>query len=574
MVHIKIHMCFYTLKGEGNMKVANIGVVFDEVNAEMKWSNGSNVFEGFLFEIFDHFRLPYKKVSLKDEYNDFDVLIVSHSSNSVEASAKILAYVLAGGTVISYGGLDAIRSKLGFSKMYSSNKGYADLSAFLNQPTPLRFLEAQPWIQDGELVVKEFGSVADAENTWQGAAALQQIEYGHGTIERWSIPIPQTIVGLQQGTKPVLEDGIPAPDGSANLDEEILKAEDGFELDWVLDRAFTETGMPYFPHPYADLWKEVIMEHLINIALGKGLTLPFVDYWPAGVKHVAMISHDSDLNVDESAQVTLDTLKEADVQSTWCMIAPGYSPSIYDQIKENGHEIALHFNALEMENGIWSEETFQSQKEWLEKTANTDQIISNKNHYTRFEGWGELYSWCENNGIQVDRSRGPSKKGNVGFLFGTCHPYFPIAWADEKNRLYDVLEIGFLTQDLNHHSLSDVTVVQPFLDGVKLVNGVAHFLFHQHHINTQQKVREAIVQLIGIAKDQGFAFWTSKQINDWERARRTVTIDVPRHSGIKVTSLDEESDFVLLIPVDDCQETDLVVKRFGISCKQVKINRA
>jgi len=574
MVHIKIHMCFYTLKGEGNMKVANIGVVFDEVNAEMKWSNGSNVFEGFLFEIFDHFRLPYKKVSLKDEYNDFDVLIVSHSSNSVEASAKILAYVLAGGTVISYGGLDAIRSKLGFSKMYSSNKGYADLSAFLNQPTPLRFLEAQPWIQDGELVVKEFGSVADAENTWQGAAALQQIEYGHGTIERWSIPIPQTIVGLQQGTKPVLEDGIPAPDGSANLDEEILKAEDGFELDWVLDRAFTETGMPYFPHPYADLWKEVIMEHLINIALGKGLTLPFVDYWPAGVKHVAMISHDSDLNVDESAQVTLDTLKEADVQSTWCMIAPGYSPSIYDQIKENGHEIALHFNALEMENGIWSEETFQSQKEWLEKTANTDQIISNKNHYTRFEGWGELYSWCENNGIQVDQSRGPSKKGNVGFLFGTCHPYFPIAWADEKNRLYDVLEIGFLTQDLNHHSLSDVTVVQPFLDGVKLVNGVAHFLFHQHHINTQQKVREAIVQLIGIAKDQGFAFWTSKQINDWERARRTVTIDVPRHSGIKVTSLDEESDFVLLIPVDDCQETDLVVKRFGISCKQVKINRA
>ena len=574
MVHIKIHMCFYTLKGEGNMKVANIGVVFDEVNAEMKWSNGSNVFEGFLFEIFDHFRLPYKKVSLKDEYNDFDVLIVSHSSNSVEASAKILAYVLAGGTVISYGGLDAIRSKLGFSKMYSSNKGYADLSAFLNQPTPLRFLEAQPWIQDGELVVKEFGSVADAENTWQGAAALQQIEYGHGTIERWSIPIPQTIVGLQQGTKHVLEDGIPAPDGSANLDEEILKAEDGFELDWVLDRAFTETGMPYFPHPYADLWKEVIMEHLINIALGKGLTLPFIDYWPAGVKHVAMISHDSDLNVDESAQITLDTLKEADVQSTWCMIAPGYSPSIYDQIKENGHEIALHFNALEMENGRWSEETFQTQKEWLEKTANTDQIISNKNHYTRFEGWGELYSWCENNGILVDQSRGPSKKGNVGFLFGTCHPYFPIAWADEKNRLYDVLEIGFLTQDLNHHSLSDVTVVQPFLDGVKLVNGVAHFLFHQHHINTQPKVREAIVQLIGIAKDQGFAFWTSKQINDWERARRTVTIDVTHHSGIKVTSLDEESDFVLLIPVDDCQETDLVVKRFGISCKQVKINRA
>ncbi|MEK5214689.1 hypothetical protein [Psychrobacillus sp. FSL H8-0487] len=554
------------------MNVANIGIIFDEVNAEKNWANGSNVFENFLFEILDHFRLPYKKINEIDEYSDFDLLIVGHTSNSVAASAKILAYAHTGGTVVSYGGLDAIRSKLGFANMFSTSKGYADLSAFLNQPTPLRFLDAQPWILKGNLEVKEFGSVSDEAKTWQGASALQKIQYGTGTIERWSIPIPQTIVGLQQGTKAVVEDGTPAPDGSANLDEDILKAEDGFELDWVLDRAFTESGMPYFPHPYADLWKEVIIEHLIKIALGKGLTLPFLDFWPAGVEHVAMISHDSDLNVDESAQITLDTLKAADVQTTWCMIAPGYSPSIYDQIKENGHEIALHYNALEMEDGVWSEETFHSQKEWLEKTTSTAQIVSNKNHYTRFEGWGELYVWCENNGIQVDQSRGPSKKGNVGFLFGTCHPYFPIAWADEKNRLYDVLEIGFLTQDLNHNTLSDVSVIQPFLNGVKLVNGVAHFLFHQHHIYNQPKVKEAIIQLITTAKEQGFTFWTSKQINDWERARRSVTIDGTSRSGIKVTSLDEESDFVLLIPVADNVESDLVVKRFGICCKQVRVN--
>lgn len=175
----------------------------------------------------------------------------------------------------------------------------------------------------------------------------------------------------------------------------------------------------------------------------------------------------------------------------------------------------------------------------------------------------------------MDQSRGPSKKGNIGFLFGTCHPYFPIAWADEKNRLYDVLEIGFLTQDLNHNTLSDVSVIQPFLDGVKRVNGVAHFLFHQYHIYNQPKVREAIVHLITTAKDQGFAFWTSKQINDWERARRRVTIDGISPSGaIKLTTLDEENDFVILIPVDENHADDVVVKRFGISCKQVKVNKS
>ncbi|SEM87234.1 hypothetical protein SAMN04487786_2712 [Paenisporosarcina quisquiliarum] len=559
------------------MKMAKIGVVFDDMDAELEWSKKKNLFEYFIFEILDHFRIPYEKLDVTDKYNSFDVLIVSHIRDSEEACSKILEYIHAGGTVVSYGGLDSIRKKLGFSNKLASQKGYADLSAFLNQHTPLRFLDAEPWTHETDLDVTEFGAVADEAKTWQGVSALQQIKYGSGTLERWSVPIPQTIVGLQQGTKPVIEDGIPAPDGTANLDEEILKAEDGFELDWVQDRAFTETGMPYFPHPYADLWKEVIMEHLLKIVLGKGLTLPFLDYWPANVQHVAMISHDSDLNVDESAQMTLDTLKAENVQSTWCMIAPGYSSSIYDQIKSGGHEIALHYNALEQDEGVWSAEAFQTQLDWLEKTTNTNDTVSNKNHYTRFEGWGELYTWCENNGIQVDQSRGPSKKGNIGFLFGTCHPYFPIAWADEKNRLYDVLEIGFLTQDLNHNTLSDVSVIQPFLDGVKRVNGVAHFLFHQYHIYHQPKVREAIVQLITTARTQGFTFWTSKQINDWERTRRGLTINGISYSGdIKVTSRDEENDFMLLIPIAEdhaSADDEVIVERFGINCKKVQMKR-
>ncbi|MEK4083061.1 hypothetical protein [Psychrobacillus sp. FSL K6-1415] len=559
------------------MKMAKIGVVFDDMDAELKWSKNKNLFEYFIFEILDHFRIPYEKLDVTDKYNSFDVLIVSHIRNSEEACSKILEYIHAGGTVVSYGGLDSIRKILGFSNKLASQKGYADLSAFLNQHTPLRFLDAEPWKRETDLNVTEFGAVADEAKTWQGVSALQQIKYGSGTLERWSVPIPQTIVGLQQGTKPVIEDGIPAPDGTANLDEEILKAEDGFELDWVQDRAFTETGMPYFPHPYADLWKEVIMEHLLKIVLGKGLTLPFLDYWPSNVQHVAMISHDSDLNVDESAQMTLDTLKAENVQSTWCMIAPGYSSSIYDQIKKDGHEIALHYNALEQDEGVWSAEAFQTQLDWLEKTTNTNHTVSNKNHYTRFEGWGELYTWCENNGIQVDQSRGPSKKGNIGFLFGTCHPYFPIAWADEKNRLYDVLEIGFLTQDLNHNTLSDVSVIQPFLDGVKRVNGVAHFLFHQYHIYHQPKVREAIVQLITTARTQGFTFWTSKQINDWERSRRGLTINGIRSSGdIKVTSRDGENDFMLLIPIAEdyaSADDEVIVQRFGVNCKQVQMKR-
>lgn len=544
--------------------MAKVGVLLDREETEKQWGNGENVFDRYLEEILDHVRLPYKKIDSIEELDSFDLMIVACCPNTEAAQTKILDYVGNGGTVISYGDLHCLKERLGFSSHSIPAIGYAELSSFLNQSTSLRYLHADPWVYFGEqLEIQQFGVLLEGNGD-----ALLQIKYGKGTIERWAVSIPQTIVGLQQGTAPITEDGVPAPDGSANLDEEILKADDGFMLDWDLDRTVTETGMPYFPHPYADLWREALIEHLVKCALDKNLTLPFIDYWPVGVEHVALISHDSDLNVDESAQITLDTLKEEGVQSTWCMIVPGYNPSLYNQIKADGHELALHYNALESDNGIWAESAFHAQLTWLQQTVGIEQVTSNKNHYTRFEGWGEFFTWCEKYGIQADQSRGPSKRGNIGFLFGTCQPYFPIAWADEKNRMYDVLEIGFLTQDLNHNTLADATVIEPFLEGVKRVNGVAHFLFHQIHIYQQPPVREAIIQLIRMARQQGFSFWTSKQINDWERARRQVKIiDVSEENGVVLNNNSFDDKLVILMPVPE--EDAQTVKRFGLHCKMV-----
>lgn len=120
-------------------------------------------------------------------------------------------------------------------------------------------------------------------------------------------------------------------------------------------------------------------------------------------------------------------MKEQDVRTTWCMIEPGYSPEIYDEIRRDGHELAFHYNAVTADNGYWDEAEFRRQFDWLKAAAGRDSIVSNKDHYTVFHGWGELFGWCESVGIQVDQTRGPIKRGDVGFLFGTCHPYRPIA---------------------------------------------------------------------------------------------------------------------------------------------------
>ena len=131
-----------------------------------------------------------------------------------------------------------------------------------------------------------------------------------------------------------------------------------------------------------------------------------------------------------------------------------------ERIAAAGDELGLHYNAVPVDRGSWGAEEFARQAAWFRATSGQQEITSNKNHLTRFEGWGELFRWCEENGVASDQTRGNSREGERGTLFGTCHPYFPMAWFDERNRLYDVLEISFLYGDF----LSlDTSLIAPFL---------------------------------------------------------------------------------------------------------------
>jgi hypothetical protein len=506
--------------------------------------------------------------------NTFDLIIVAAAQNDEATSQTIWAYAERGGIVVSYAGVNDLAKRLGCVKSVSLAVGYAELPRTLGDVRPLRFLGAVPWVRQQQDTAQQnaWGTIAREPKGMPLGPALQQFRVGSGSIDRWSIDLPGTVVGLQQGTAPVFDDGVPAPDGSAAVDEGIWKADDRIELDWTHDRCQTEDGFPYFAHPYADLWRESIVAHILRRMALKGKLMPFIDYWPEGISKVAMISHDSDRNWDEDAFATLDILKECGIQSTWCMMKPGYSASIHPLIKEAGHELALHFNANVNEGGSWTEADFKRQAEWLHNTIEPA-VTSNKNHFTRIEGWGELFEWCEACGIESDQTRGPSKKGNVGFPFGTCQPYFPIAWSNDRNRLYDVLEIGFLTQDIPQ--FTGCGVIVPFLDEVEKVRGVAHFLFHQGRIQRFAEVRDALRQVVREALDKGFTFWTGKQINDWERARRTVHIVGAEEDGSVIVKADDQAEKAAFWrPLRDDEQADpgdVVETRFGILCKRMRV---
>ena len=548
-------------------RLARIGVWFDSELARQQHAAGNNTFQVYIGEILAHAGFTFDWLaSIADVTPErADILIVALADDDAATTEQLWQFAMGGGVVIGLANLNALADRLGCASAPPLDVGYAGFPGSPAEGTPLRFLHAAPWQAMGS-GVEQIGQLEALQpgGAPAGAAVIRAC-VGTGIIERWAVDPAAMVVALQQGTMPVTQDGAPAPDGSAELNEGILKADDGFTLDWALDRCTTSTGQPYFAYPYADLWREVFLQRLLHLALEKNLALPFIDDCPQGVAAIALMSHDSDLNDNDSALTTLRLEQEAGIHSTWCIIEPGYAPEVYEQIKAQGHELAFHYNAVEHEGYKWDAADFTRQLEWF-KQATGRAAASNKNHYTRFEGWGEFFSWLEQTGIGLDQTRGPSKRGNVGLLFGTCHPFRPIAWHDESNRCYDVLELGFLTQDMDLGSWADSSVIGPFIDQVQRVRGVAHFLFHPVHLHQQETVRRAFAMVIGELRRRGFTFWTSEQISAWERTRRGLRITSIDAQG-QVTLTGAEADrAVVCLPVQTADQS--TVLRFGVACLQ------
>lgn len=123
--------------------------------------------------------------------------------------------------------------------------------------------------------------------------------------------------------------------------------------------------------------------------------------------------------------------------------------------------------------------------------------------------------------------------------------------------------------------------LQPTLLGNRMklarqVNGVAHFLFHQVHIYTREEVRNAIRMIVAKARQMGFTFWMSKQIQDWTRLRRAVRIMACEDNGNILLHADEEvKGLVVWVPMSST-ETFLPDEgheiQFGIPCRKIVVD--
>lgn len=361
---------------------------------------------------------------------------------------------------------------------------------------------------------RRLAHVLDAHHRPTSHAALLEAQHGKGRCLLIAPDIPGSLVHIQQGVA-VTRDGIPSPDGTAPISDAVLKSDDGMTLDWLLDRQPVEElpGLSAFLEPIADQWRELLLRALFHVATEQEVALPLLWFYPRNLPAIAHLSHDTDGNLVSNAELLLQLLHSAQIRSTWCTIPPGYPPEIIAAIRESGHELAMHFDSLDHP---WTEAEFDAQWRQLTALFGGEKPITNKNHYLRWEGDTEFFDWCTRRDIQLDQSKGVSKMGEAGFIFGTCHPYFPFA---PEGRMIDVLELPTPTQDLN--SFLPAIFGKRLLDAVKRHYGVLHLLFHPARL-TMDGVSAALLEIVAHAKQEGLEWWTAWELNAWERARRRI----------------------------------------------------
>ncbi|MBV9467686.1 MAG: hypothetical protein JOZ57_00400, partial [Abitibacteriaceae bacterium] len=403
----------------------------------------------YIYQVLTHAGVAYCKVEPDDLGNslaELSLLVtIGEASLSSELQDSLRDWVHSGGAWLSIAGLCGLEDLFGvsyappaYSGAWGGNpvstlgEGYltpdaAEHPVLAHLNIPLHFFNGlalqagplEPEHSDNNASKSQTDYLAhslDAHGRETTRIALAEHKVGKGRCLVLAPDAIGAVVRIQQGVT-VTRDGVPAPDGTAPVSDGVLKCGDGGVLDWYFDRQDIPgvPGLKGFLEPIADQWRELVLRALFYLGAKQGTSFPVLWLYPRNLPALGHLSLDTDHNDPALGAELLRVLAEASVPATWCVIAPGYEHNLLQKIEADRHELAMHYDAMS-QGCPWSEELFEKQWQYLSHLFG-EQPVTNKNHYTRWEGDTEFFDWCSKRAIELDQSKGPSKTGEVGFPF-------------------------------------------------------------------------------------------------------------------------------------------------------------
>jgi hypothetical protein len=246
----------------------------------------------YIHEILAHAGLCYERVAFEElgERLDSLRLLVTLGEQQMDTALtrRLADWVRRGGGWLSIGGLCGQQKLLGAQYVAppfalwvtgpgTLGEGYMDVRAddpaLAHAPRPLHFFHGIA-VEAREAQVRATSLDAHHRPTQPRPVFLER-RIARGRCLLLAADVTGTIVRIQQGVG-VTRDGVAAPDGTAPINDGVLKSDDGGVLDWLLDREPVPgvPGLRAFLQPVADQWRELVLRALFDLATTQRVPLP------------------------------------------------------------------------------------------------------------------------------------------------------------------------------------------------------------------------------------------------------------------------------------------------------------
>lgn len=529
------------------------GYVYEESLEREANNTGQNYWYKYIEEMFDEIGLRAQKLSLREAADQTAIahlkfIFVGDFRLPAEVSDCLAEWAAAGGMLIGFltpeaDGLFGIRTVEWVKQPDDpfTTAGYYQFSGGAADIDPLYDYRgtALPIFSDLALVEAEdsmkTGTLMNARKRNTGYDAIVQRDRGKGKTVYFAFHLPQTLWVIHQG-RPVDRDY----DGDG-----YYRCVDGVVLNRLQDLSI----------PVADYWLQSLEQMLSRAPQPLIHQLPPL---PDGTAPDLLLYCAGDDECTPGIQVKASAYMKERGLGYELNLMPSKEGKFaidadeYRQIKNNGHDLSLHFDFSNPHRHFTEAELKEQLNQYM--AAFGEMPVVTVNHCMIATGWTEQARWASACGIKGDNGRTPShfpplNPINVfGFGFGTSYPHF--VYDDDKHgnrRLpYAYVPIGFHEPRIYEATRSqDIRKIRQAVDRAVYFRWAMNVFLHPCYISDDrlnQDCLPAIEELVRYLKEKQYrvTHYSTDQLFQWwfDRSETSLQLlDVRQSEQGQTTSL-------------------------------------
>jgi hypothetical protein len=460
---------------------------------------------------------------------DFDVLLLGGQCRFEASDARAVAdWASRGGAVVSSGstfGLDEL-----FGVVSTGEPAWSRGRAVGSAEAGTLWPESAPWIRffGGRRVAARSAEVLARADT--GEPLL--LRRGRATL--LVADLGRTLSTMAMG-RAVGSDGVGPGDGTAHLEDGVLRAEDGTALDFATDRESPHCPPPAFALAHADALREVWVRCVVTACRQVGKSPLILWPWPENAPAAATLSVDCpDMDLGAVTEI-VSCLARFGSPSAFLVPSPGLPADAYRQLRKAGHEPAVLITGRHP-----SGDDVRVQHRSVVRMAGLANLPTTRLVDGGWHGYTEPYLAAVASQAWLSAAKGGRQPGTSGFLFGTASLFHAHAFGGER---LPVVELPYLAFEPG--VVTPVSVLAPIAEQVVAYGGCFHVAASTPGWS-HPKAEQGLHALQVIWRQARLARLSPGEIHRREVARRSVRIEAGA-DWLHVSSPDELHGLTLLM---------------------------